>query len=86
MNTNDLVAAAGIFKEEVIIVHNGIELKFPLSQAQVSLSDNDADIFEAVHSLLISEGKGITDLKSLYKIHRSNDTGKIFIIPQSVAG
>jgi len=84
--TQTSVAVTGVFKEEVIIVYNGIELKFPLSEAQVTLADTDADIFEAITALLVKENSPIANLSTLYKIHRSHDTGKLFIIPQSVAG
>jgi hypothetical protein len=70
----------------LVLIINGTEIAIDLSQIGLTMESSNNDILEASSGQLQEMGQPVSNLSSLYKVHKAFDSNRIFVIPNSTAG
>lgn len=84
--TQDNVVALNQTDGDLVIVVDGKEVSISLAQVGLTINSSETSILETAEGQLSEMGQDVSDIHSLYKVHKAFDTGNIYIIPNSVAG
>ena len=84
--TQDNVVALNQTDGNLVIVVDGKEVSISLTQVGLTINSSETSILETAEGQLSEMGQDVSDIHSLYKVHKAFDTGNIYIIPNSVAG
>ena len=71
---------------QLIIVLEGREYPIGLADANLTINSTEDAIMEVAKGQLVELGKNISDIDTLYKVHKAFDSGNVYIVPNSVPG
>ena len=70
----------------LVLIINGTEIAIDLAQLGLSMESSNDQILNASSGQLQEMGQPVSNLPSLYKVHKAFDSNRVFVIPNSTAG